>query len=85
MAGRFAPSPYAGAEAAIPHCNFIIRIPKTATTDRRSSNVASLFSSERITAFFRHHGPGGLGNLPSRQYALVQKCPQTSLRDINAA
>ena len=42
-ARRFAPSPYAGAEAprqlpAIPRCNSIIRIPKTATTDRRSSN-----------------------------------------------
>ena len=42
----FAPSPYAGADAprwrpGIPHCNFIIRIPKTATTDRRSLNAAS--------------------------------------------
>ena len=84
---------------AIPHCNFIIRIPKTATTDRRSFNrttafqpcfrrelrMHSSFGSERITAFFRHHGPGNLGNLPSRQYALVQKGPQTALRDIDAA
>ena len=46
---------------------------------------APSFGSERITAFFRHHGPGGLGNLPSRQYALVQKRPQTALRDIDAA
>ena len=88
-ARRFAPSPYAGAEAprwrpAIPHCNFIIRIPKTAMTDEPLL-CATSFGSERIFAFFRHHGPGGLGNLPSRQHALVQKRPQTALRDIDAA
>ena len=84
--GHFAPSPYTGAEApchrpAIPHCNFIIRIPKPATTDP----YASSFGSERIFAFFRHHGPGSLGNFPSRQHALGQKRPQTALRDIDAA
>ena len=56
-ARRFAPSPYAGAEAprhrpTIPHCNFIIRIPKTATTDRRTSNAASLIR-EPICAVVR--------------------------------
>ena len=46
---------------------------------------APSFGSERITSFFGHHGLGGLGNLPSRQHALVQKRPQTALRDIDAA
>ena len=50
-----------------------------------ANSHAPTFGSEWITAFFRHHGPVGLGNLPSRQYALVQKRPQTALRDIDAA
>ena len=43
------------------------------------------FRLEPIAAFFRHHGPGSLGNLPSRQHALIQKRPQTALRDSDAA
>ena len=78
-ARRFAPSPYAGAEAprwrpAIPHCNFTIRIPKPATTNP----YAPSFVSERIFAFFRHHGPGSLGNLPSRQHAVVRNVRRLS-------
>ena len=54
-------------------------------THMTKNPCAPSFGSERITAFFRHHGPGSLGNLPSRQHALGQKCPQTALRDIDPA
>ena len=87
--GRFAPSPYAGAEAPrhgakpspIATSLFASRKPPRRTAVLRTplrcfaNPYAPSFGSERITAFFRHHGPGGLGNLPSRQHALG---PETS-------
>ena len=99
-ARRFAPSPYAGAEAprhapGHPPLQLHYSHPENRHDgppffERRFACFANLictpsFGSERITAFFGHHGPGSLGNLPSRQYALVQKRPQTALRDIDAA
>ena len=64
-ARRFAPSPYAGADAprhrpAIPHCNFIVRTPQTTMTDPP-------FSERRIAAsriHMRLHSSYN-GSLPS--------------------
>ena len=78
------PSPVATALSASrkpPRRTAVLRTPLPCF----ANSHAPSFGLERITAFFRHHGPGGLGNLPSRQYALVQKGPQTALRDIDAA
>ena len=87
-ARRFAPSPYAGAEAprqrpAIPHCNFIVRTPKTATTDRRSSNAASLLC-EPTCALVRLRTDHCLLPTPwpwrPRQpsFPAIRPCPETS-------
>ena len=57
---------------ARPSIAFIIRIPKTATTDRRSS---LLCASLRTTAFFRHHGLAA-----SQRSFPANVRPQTALR-----
>ena len=70
---------------------FITRKPRRRlavlrTSLRRFENpYAPSFGSERITAFFRHHDPDGLGNLPSRQHTFSQKRSQTAFRDVDAS
>ena len=71
------------AAAAIPHYNFIIRIPKTATTDRRPSNAVSLLCEPACTLVRLRTDHCLLPTpwtWPPRQpsFPAIRPCPETS-------